>query len=489
MSEFIEPMHGTILSTAEVEPDRSVHQISIEMLPLHHAEHLVNFADKFGEGWFDSINKQLRLQFQLVILFGNEKAEELWISIPGDSKKIMLSPACSASPGAGQTYPQIPWSVQSRFVVNEIVSLPDWASGERFELMAGVAGKSVNIGVLHIGKAACNLKTVSTAATIETAEAVQAIDSSASKFLQAGIKRILGMDRLFLFTVVIPTLISCIYFGLIASDIYISESRFVVRSPQRQASSGLGALFQGAGFSRSQDDTYSVHDYIFSRDALKILDEQLVLGKEFSSSKVDIFSRFASLDWDNSFEALHRYYQKQVTLNLDSSSSISTLSVRAFSPELAYQINEKLLDMSETLVNQLNERGRRDMIRFAAEEVATAEQRAKAATIALAKIQTGSMKTADRDGALVGRLLETQQLTLEKEFADKMLAIAMNSLEQARSDAQHKQLYLERIVQPSKPDAAIEPRRMKNVIATLVLGLIAWGILTMLLAGVREHKD
>jgi len=48
----------------------------------------------------------------------------------------------------------------------------------------------------------------------------------------------------------------------LASDVYISESRFVVKNPQRSAQTGLGALLQGTAFSRSQDDTYSVHDYI-----------------------------------------------------------------------------------------------------------------------------------------------------------------------------------------------------------------------------------
>ena len=74
------------------------------------------------------------------------------------------------------------------------------------------------------------------------------------------VDRIKGMNRLLLLTVVLPTLLSGIYFGLIASDIYISESRFVVRSPQRQASTGLGALFQGAGFSRSQDNIVRFDD-------------------------------------------------------------------------------------------------------------------------------------------------------------------------------------------------------------------------------------
>ena len=64
-------------------------------------------------------------------------------------------------------------------------------------------------------------------------------------------ERIAGINRLFLITVVIPTTLAVIYFGLIASDIYISESRFVVRSPQKQQSAmGLGSLLQSAGFSR-----------------------------------------------------------------------------------------------------------------------------------------------------------------------------------------------------------------------------------------------
>ena len=65
----------------------------------------------------------------------------------------------------------------------------------------------------------------------------------------------------------------------------------------------------------------------------------------------------------------------------------------------------------------------------------------------------------------------------------------MTSLEQARNEAQRKQLYLERIVQPSLPDVAVEPRRLRGVAATFLLGLVAWGILSMLIAGVREHQD
>lgn len=358
------------------------------------------------------------------------------------------------------------------------------------------------------------------------------------------------INKLFAATVLLPTLGAMLYFGPIASDVYISEARFVLRSPQRQASTGLGAFLQGAGFSRAQDDAYTIQDYMLSRDALHMLDEKLEIGKAFASKDVDIFSRFGGLDWDNSFEALHRYYQKKVNIQFDAPSSITTLTVSSFSAESAVQINRQLLEMSESLVNQLNERGRQDMIRFAAEEVRNAEKIAKAAALALssfrnqkgvidperqstvqlqqiAKLQDELIATQGQlsqlqaftsnnpqipsmqqrvknlrkeidaettrvvggDRSLAKKAAEYQRLALDREFADKQLGSALASLEQARNDAQRKQLYLERIVMPSKPDMAVEPRRIRGVLATLVLGLIAWGILTMLIAGVKEHQD
>jgi len=362
--------------------------------------------------------------------------------------------------------------------------------------------------------------------------------------------RFQGINRLFLLTVVAPTTLAVIYFGLMASDVYLSESRFVVRSPERQVATGIGALLKGAGFSRAQDDSYTVHDYVLSRDALKEINDKLSVGKAFASNAVDVVSRFGGLDFDTSFEALHRYYQKKVDVQQDSASSITTLTVRAYTARDAQAINQKLLELSEGLVNRLNERGRQDLIRSAASEVADAETKSKAAALALsayrnakgvvdperqatvqlqqaAKIQdeliatktqlaqlkaftpqnpqiqalqlraktlqtemdieTGKVTGGER--SLANKAADFQRLALEREFADKQLGSAMASLELARNEAQRKQVYLERIVQPSLPDTANEPRRLRSILATFVLGLIAWGVLTMLLAGVREHQD
>ena len=357
-------------------------------------------------------------------------------------------------------------------------------------------------------------------------------------------------DGLFLIAVLLPTLAAIVYFGAVASDVYISESRFLVRSPQRPQLSGIGALLQGTAFSRAQDDTYSVHDFIRSRDALTEIDSKLDFRRAYSDFNVDFFNRFPGIDPDDSFEALHRYYQKQVGIDYDTVSSISVLRVRAFSAEDAKRINEMLLEMGERLVNNVNIRSRRDLIDVAANEVRLAEARTKLAAEALSSFRSDrSVLDPDRQGAIqlqgVAKLREEllnaesqlnqvkqvspdnpqiaslqqrvellrnaigsenalvlgkgsslvskspvyDRLVLERGFADRQLAAAMVALDTARNEAQRKQLYLERLVQPNLPDKAVEPRRIRGVLTTFVLGLIVWGVLSLVVAGVREHTD
>ncbi len=366
------------------------------------------------------------------------------------------------------------------------------------------------------------------------------------------IKFILGLDKLFLVTVIIPTLIATIYFGLIASDVYISESRFIVRSPQKQASTSmLSSLLLGSGFSRSQEDTYAVHDYLLSRDAMNSLNEQLQLVKLYSNPDIDLFSRFPNLGGDSSLEAFYKYYQHNIVdATYDSTSEITTLRVRARSAADAQHINQLLLIQGENLINKLNQRAKQDMIHFANDEVDNAEKRLKSASIALsnyrnqqnvfdpekqsalqltqveklqdelisaqtelaqvdsvapknpqipmlrtriktlqAAIASETAKVAGSGVSLSNKAVNYERLMLDRELADKLVASALSSLETARNEAQRQQLYLERLVQPNLPDEAMEPRRWRNVLTTFILGMIVWGVLSIVFAGVREHHD
>ena len=375
---------------------------------------------------------------------------------------------------------------------------------------------------------------------------MQTIDTGA----KPGFARRIRANLILWCTVIIPTVLAVLYYGVIASDVYISESRFVVRSPQRQAQTGLSSLLQGTGFSRSQDDTYSVHDFVLSRDALKELDDQLAVQKSYANKAVDSINRFPGLDWDDSFEAFHRYYRNHVTIDYDTVSSITILKVRAFTAADALKINDLLLKMGERLVNNLNDRSRQDLIKTAEQEVAIGEEKVKSAAVALAgfrnnqsvfdperqsalqlqgvsKLQeeliatetqlnqtqrvsptnpqvaslknraetlrraigTETAKVAGGGASLTSKSGAFERFTLDKTFAEKQLANSLAALESARSEALRKQLYLERLVQPNLPDKAVEPRRIRSTLMTLIVGLVAWGVFSLLIASVKEHTD
>ena len=99
-----------------------------------------------------------------------------------------------------------------------------------------------------------------------------------------------------------------------------------------------------------------------------------------------------------------------------------------------------------------------------------------------AKVAGGGASLTSKSGAF-------ERLSIEKTFAEKQLAGSLAALESAKSEALRKQLYLERLVQPNLPDKSVEPRRVRSVFMILLLGLVAWGVISLLVASIREHTD
>jgi len=354
----------------------------------------------------------------------------------------------------------------------------------------------------------------------------------------------------FIIIFLIPFCLCVLYFGFIESDIYLSESSFIVRQPEQKSSSSLGVLLDNIGITSARDETYVVKAFILSRDSFKIIDENLDLGKLFGGRSVDILNRFNPLGLDGSFEALYKYLKDHITLDIDATSSIATLKVRVFSGKAACVINEGLLFMSEGLINKLNDRAKKDMVNFAQGEVDLAEAEARKCAMALSayqdqeilfdpaqqssmqfqhvsRLQTELLavrgqisqfrefasespqikalekraqelrkvidiemsKVAGGAASMSHKLIEFERLKLDREFSEKRLATALTTLEQARAEALRQQLYLERISQPSTPDEAIYPRRVLNILASGIFLLMAYSVSRMFFVSIVEHQD
>ena len=355
---------------------------------------------------------------------------------------------------------------------------------------------------------------------------------------------------MFLFFVALPTLLAMIYYGLIASDVYTSESRYIVRTQAKQAPTGLASLLVGGdGGGLSGNAMSAVAEYAISRDAMNALNDKGKLEAIYSRPDIDVFDRLTVFGGPTTKEDLHEYFNKHVALSSDSQSAIATLVVKAYRPEDAKWINERLLELGEGLVNRLNERSQVDLVHYAKQEVLEAKEASRMAAINLAayrnthevidpekqagvslqmisklqdemiltktqlmqmraftpqnpqipvmqtriksldgEIRDEMLKVAGSKGSLAAKTAEYTRLALEADYAEKLLANAMISLQNANNDARRQQAYVERIVQPNLPDKATQPRRLRGVFSVFILGLAAWGVFSLLFSAAREHN-
>lgn len=357
--------------------------------------------------------------------------------------------------------------------------------------------------------------------------------------------------RWLLVVVILPTLLAGIYYGLIASDVYVSQSRFVIKAPgQKSMPTGtLANLIQTNGFVGGEQETKEVLDYIRSRDALSDLQRQIDVRARYEIAGADFLSRFPRLFRSPSFENLFKYYQSMVSASPDNDSGVAVLETRAFRAQDAQAINERLLDLSEALVNRLNTRAEGRAVTEAEQRVVQAQSRVRRARVALsvfrnqqevidpAKQATGvldiSNKLVTEHAALqaqlelmervtpanpsipalrgkvaaLGREIAVQNarvvgtptgiaskvggyenLLAEQEFAQATLTAASTSLEQARAEAQKQQFYLERVVDPNLPDTPLLPERLRNILVVFGASLCLYFIGWMLVRGILEHS-
>jgi capsular polysaccharide transport system permease protein len=347
----------------------------------------------------------------------------------------------------------------------------------------------------------------------------------------------------------LPTLIAGVYYFAIASDLYLSEAKFIVRSPKQVQTTTIGALLQSTGLARAEDDTAAVQDFILSRDAVRKLERHDDLRAVLSRPEGDFVSRFPGLlFWRKDFEALFRTYDHFVSVETDSTTGVTALRVKAYRPEDAERVARALLTYSEQLVNELNDRARRDALDTARGEVERAEQRIaqiqgeltayrvkqkmvdpKTASsgvleligqmnsaLATARAQLGELvknspnspqiplvktriasldkliaeeraKLSGETDSVVATMTEYEHLNLERELAEKALSSAFSSLEAARIEAQRQQLYLETIAEPNLADYPLYPKRLASFAMVFATCALVYGLAWLLIASVREH--
>lgn len=348
--------------------------------------------------------------------------------------------------------------------------------------------------------------------------------------------------------VVAPTVAVFGYVSLWASPMYISETQFAVRSGTEQPTSLDLASQVFRTNNSSVQDAQVVEAYIRSPDVLEALDQKLNVIDYYSSHKWDFISRLTSSP---------TLFDKQTFWNrvsnpvVNPDNGIVTYSIKAYDPKMAQAIGQEVLNQSEGLINEMNERARKDMLDLAQKEVDLARDRMKGAQKALerfrdmhkeldpqatavglqtlvmqlegeraklkaeiadastymqksapamvsmqSKLDSIELQLSREKARLVGTreglainawVSEYETLMIESEFSKKQLTTAMTALETARASLMSKARYIVPIQKPTLPDESRYPLTWVITLVTFLGLFLLYGLIRLIIASIREH--
>jgi len=359
--------------------------------------------------------------------------------------------------------------------------------------------------------------------------------------------------RLKLALIALPMAIALVYFLFVAADRYVSESTVALRQSENDAASAVpGAAMLLAGLSPpSREDTLYLRQYIQSLGLLQDLEKRLGLRAHFESARIDFLSRLWSSASQETFldhyrnrvevtmdelsstltvrvqgydpdyaqrlnraildecerfvnEVTHQIAREKLGFAETELKRAAARLLQAKTEVLTFQARNKLLDptvqaqASGALMADLQAqitraeaelRNMRSYLNDDAQQVKSQRSQIEAlrAQLELERVRaTGQGKQSDRLGALA---IEFQGLQTQADFSADAYKLALATVENARIDATRKLKSLIVIEPPTRPQTAEYPRRLYNLLTLLIGLLLAYGVVRLVLATIREHQD
>ncbi len=378
-------------------------------------------------------------------------------------------------------------------------------------------------------------------------KALIAIDALRRLFASAAQTR-----RAILMTALGATIIATLYWGIIASDRYVSQAHVLVQKTDLPgvAPTDLGGLLTGITNSGNRTDQMLLRDYMMSVDMLKKLDTQLKLREHYSGWGHDPLSRLWSKN--ASIEKFHSYFLSRVKIEYDDHGGLLMVEAQAFEPKMAQAIVAAMIHDGEQFMNANDHRLARAQVDFLEEEVARTNERNMEARRALIEFQNREGMASPEDLArqiegIVAQLearravLETQEralgsylvrdhpqlVTLRQElaaidqqieqerkrvaspggsrlnskaerfqrleqraaFTQQVYNTTIAALEKGRIDAMRTVKKITILQSPTLPETATKPTRAYNILVFALACALFAGIALLLAAIVRDHLD
>ena len=347
----------------------------------------------------------------------------------------------------------------------------------------------------------------------------------------------------------VAILLAIVYWGLIASDRYVSQADVVVDSTDMAGGQNKDFALLVAG-TRNDHELMLMRDHLRSVDMLETLEAKLQLRAHYSDARRDPLSRMWSEDVAQEF--FHEHYLARVSVEVDDGAGVLRIRTQAYSPEMAQAITSALVEEGERFMNDIGHRLARDQVDFLETAVGEMGERlrkarsavlafqnakgfispqaaaetlsgivaqlegelaqlkasretmlgylsASAPDVAQINLQIAAIEkqlraekarlTSPKGGTLNRTVEEYQGLEMQVTFAQDLYKTALTALEKGRIDATRNLKKVSIVQSPTLPQYPMEPRRIYNIIVFALSVLVLAGILQLLTAIIRDHQD
>jgi capsular polysaccharide transport system permease protein len=350
---------------------------------------------------------------------------------------------------------------------------------------------------------------------------------------------------------IIASLFASIYWGLIASDRYVSEAHIII---QRTELSGAQTMditaLVGNPDAGNRTDLLLLRDHLLSVDMMKKLDRKLDLRGHFSDKRRDVISRM----WlhYNSIEWFHRHYLSRVKVEFDDYAGILVIKSQGYDPKMAQALCAMLVAEGEQFMNTIARSLAQEQVTYLEAQLTEITKRVTTARQAVLEYQNekglvSPQGTVENIASVVGRLeaqlaeLQTKQtamlgylmpdspnvveinlqiaatekqilkekaklaspagktlnrdlevfqrLQMQAEFVQDVYKTALVALEKGRVESTRKLKKVSVLQSPTDPQYPLEPRRIYNTIIFVLITLLLAGITHLIAAIIRDHKE
>ena len=234
--------------------------------------------------------------------------------------------------------------------------------------------------------------------------------------------------------IALPIFVTAVYLFFVASDQYVAETRFAVRQATAMGgvaqsmkmdegkSSGSSASSGSSSFSvkvpdLGGEDAAIIGNYIHSRAIVDDVSNTLDVRGIFQRPYADFWSRLPA---NATAEKLTDYWNKMVSVYLETTSGIVTVSVSAFSREDALTLVDAILKSSTALANSMSLKIRMDAIKTAEDEVRRAEGQVRFSLADLTAFRNSEHLIDPLQSSLSSSKLLMQLMSDKIEFEGKL---------------------------------------------------------------------